>query len=149
MSYKDHRPALKISTLPVTRVDFLPNTGRLWFACPRCSRWVTSRKGSIVAHRAADDVTRCTYSGRRLEVDIPAEEHRGRRALAVAETAQRRAVHSHQRAHAEPRVPVPGPLGTRTAEPRPAQTEGWPEGWAEHVNPHHTFNTSRRTHRAR
>lgn len=148
MSYKDHRPALKISALPVTRVDFLPNTGKLWFACPRCSRWVTTHKRSIAAHRAADDVTRCTYSGRRLEVDIPAEEHCRRRALAVAETAQRRAVYGNQRAHAEPRVPIPAPLTARNDKPLQSQTAGWPDGYAELRNPKRTFNTARRSYRA-
>lgn len=146
MSYKDHRPSLKISTLPVTRVDFLPNTGKLWFACPTCARWCTVRKGAVAAHRAADDVTRCKASGRRVEVDVSAVEHQRRRALAVAEAAQRRAVYSNRRAHAEPRVPVPAPLGRRQGGPRPAQVEGWPDGYAEWVNPLRTFNTARRAY---
>jgi hypothetical protein len=147
MSYKDNRPPIRISSLPVTKVDFLP-TGKIWLACSACGRWVTTARGAIAAHRSADEVTRCKASGRRLEVDVPAEEHRRRRALAVAETAQRRAVYSTRRAHAEPRVPVPAPLSARPGRPRRAQVEGWPDGYAEWVNPQHTFNTARRTHRA-
>lgn len=147
MSYKDHRPPIRISSLPVTKVDFL-STGKVWLACGACGRWVTTTKGAIAAHRAADEVTRCKASGRRLEVDVAAEEHRRRRALAVAETAQRRAVYGNQRAHAEPRVPVPAPLTARGGKPRPSQTEGWPEGYADLRNPQRTFNTARRSYRA-
>lgn len=127
MSYADHRPALRISTLPVTRVDFL-STGKIWLSCPTCGRWVTtaSKKGRAIAtHRAADDTTRCPLSGRRLEVDVTAEEHRRRRALAVAETNQRRAVYSARRAHPEPRIPVPGPLTRRPGGPTRPQEKGW------------------------
>ena len=128
MSYTDHRPALRLTSLPPTRVDFLPNSGKIWLACPTCSRWVTtsSKKGRVIAtHRAADNVTRCKTSGRKLDVDISATEHAQRRALAVAEASQRRAVYSNRRAHAEPRMPVPGPLNRRPGGPTRPQTAGW------------------------
>lgn len=159
MSYKDHRPALRISTLPVSRVDFLPATDKPWFACPRCGRWSGLYKGSIAAHRAADGITRCRESGRKVCVDIPAAEHRQRRALAVAEAAQRRPVYSNRRAHAEPRMPIPAPLTGRPAMPSTAQKAGWSgreasfaelseirwaEGEATLTDPGTTWNNGRR-----
>jgi hypothetical protein len=143
VSYKDHRPALKISTLPVSRVDFLPATGKPWFACPSCGRWSGLYKGAVAAHRAADNVTRCKESGRKVEVDVPAADHRRRRALAVAEAAQRRAVYSNRRAHAEPRVPIPAPLTGRRV-PQPAQRSGWTGREAAFANPREPWNTGHR-----
>ena len=146
MSYADHRPALRISSLPVSKVDIL-STGAVWLCCPSCSRWVCTRKRAIVAHRAADEITRCRASGRKVEVDVPAEEHRRRRAVAIAETNQRRAVYSNVRAHREPRMPVAAPLAARSGEPRPAQVWGWPQQHAELVNPERTWNTNCRAPR--
>ena len=68
--------------------------------------------------------------------------------LLVAETAQRRAVYGNQRAHTEPRVPIPAPLTARNDKPLPSQTAGWPDGYAELRNPKRTFNTARRSYRA-
>jgi hypothetical protein len=140
VSYADHRPALLLSSLPATRVDFL-SSGKIWLTCPRCSRWVTttSKKGrAIAAHRGADDVTRCKNSGLRLEVDICASEHVQRRALAVAETGQRRAVYSNRRAHAEPRMPIPLPLNRRPGQPSRAPRTGWTGGEAAFAEPRET-----------
>jgi hypothetical protein len=165
VSYTDHRPALRLSSLPATRVDFL-STGKIWLACPRCSRWVTtaSKKGRVIAtHRGADNIARCKYSGLRLEVDLSASEHVQRRALAVAEAGQRRAVYSNRRAHAEPRVPVPGPLHRRPGGATPAQKTGWSgleapftdpgatrwaEGESTLTDPGETWNNGRRIVRA-
>lgn len=158
MSYADHRPALRISSLPVTRVDFL-STGKIWLSCPSCGRWVTTAKRAIAAHRAADDTTRCPQSGRKLEVDVPAEEHHRRRALAVTEASQRRAVYSARRTHPEPRTPIPGPLARRPGGPTRPQTAGWsgrenafttprPTSWSDGItlatDPGQTWNAARR-----
>ena len=127
MSYADHRPALRLSSLPATRVDFL-STGKIWLACPRCARWVTTatNKGRVIAtHRGADDVSRCKYSGLRLDVDLTASEHHQRRAAAVAEAGQRRAVYSNRRAHPEPRMPIPLPVNRRPGQPTRAPKTGW------------------------
>ena len=139
MSYTDHRPALRISSLPVTKVDFL-STGRIWLACQHCGRWVAVRERSIATHRAADNVTRCKASGRKVEVDVSAAEHRQRRALAVAETAQRRPVYSNQRAHHEPTLPTPRPLNVRPGKPRTAQTTGWTGREDAFANPGQPWN---------
>ena len=144
MSYKDHRSALKLSALPVARVDFLPATDKPWFACPRCGRWAGLYTGWVAAHRAADGITRCRESGRKVEVDVAAGEHRQLRALAVAEAAQRRPVYSNRRAHAEPRMPIPAPLTGRPAMPSTAQRAGWSGREAVFANRREPWNTAHR-----
>jgi hypothetical protein len=127
VSYTDHRPALRLSSLPATRVDFL-STGKIWLACPRCARWVTtaSKKGRVIAtHRGADDRSRCKNSGLRLDVDLTASEHHQRRAAAIAEAGQRRPVYSNRRAHAEPRMPIPLPVNRRPGQPTRTPKTGW------------------------
>lgn len=80
------RPVLSLSTLSPLHLD-LTRPGMALFVCPDCGRWLRPRRGLAPAHHAADEVTRCAGSARRLRFDVQPDEWR---AAAAAERRRRR-----------------------------------------------------------
>ena len=98
------RPTLLASTTIPSLLMLYQGT-RPVVACPDCGTWRVPRRGMLLAHRAADEHSRCPGSGQRVTIDLTPVQWMENMRVAVREAAGHRG--TTVRRSGNPPVPQP------------------------------------------